>query len=55
MKNHVSSFSSWLRKESKTYSILCGESFTRAEVLAMNALTVFMIVAAIVAGNIFAY
>lgn len=55
MKKIASSLNTWLRKESKTYSILCGESFTRAEVLAMNALTVFMIVAAIVAGNIFAY
>lgn len=55
MKNHVTSLNSWLHKESKTFSILCGESFTRAEVLAMNAVTVFMIIVAIVAGNVFAY
>lgn len=55
MKNHVSSLNSWLRKESKTFSILCGESFTRAEVLAMNTVTLLMIVVAVVAGNVFAY
>lgn len=55
MKNHVSSLNSWLRKESKTFSILCGESFTHTEVLAMNAVTLLMIVVAVVAGNVFAY
>jgi hypothetical protein len=55
MKNHVSSLNSWLRKESKTFSILCGESFTHQEVLAMNAVTIAMIAIAVVAGNVFAY
>ena len=55
MKNHVASLNSWLHKESKTFSILCGESFTRAEVLAMNFIAIGMITVAVVAGNIFAY
>ncbi len=55
MKNHVSSLNSWLHKESKTFSILCGESFTHTEVLAMNTVTLLMIVVAVVAGNVFAY
>lgn len=47
-----SSFSSWLRKESKTYTALCGETFTHAEVLAANAVTVGMIAVAVVAGSV---
>lgn len=55
MKIQELSFKGWLSKESKTFSILCGESFTRAEVLAMNTVTLLMIVVAVVAGNVFAY
>lgn len=47
-----SSFSSWLQGESKTYSILCGEKFSRAEVIMANAVTVAMLAMAIVAGSL---
>ena len=47
-----SSFSSWLQGESKTYSILCGEKFSRAEVIMANAVTAVMLAMAIVAGSL---
>lgn len=55
MKKIASSLNSWLNKESKTFSIICGDSFTHQEVLAMNAVTIAMIAIAVVAGNVFAY
>jgi hypothetical protein len=41
----------WLHEESKSFSILCGESFTRAEVIAANAVTIAMLTVAVVAGS----
>lgn len=49
MKNRISN---WLQEESKTFSILCGEKFSRAEVIMANAVTVAMIAVAVVAGSI---
>lgn len=49
MKNRISN---WLQEESKTFSILCGEKFSRAEVIMANAVTVGMIAVAVVAGSI---
>ncbi len=46
------SFSSWLQGESKTFSILCGEKFSRAEVIMANAVTAVMIAVAVVAGSV---
>lgn len=53
MKNSLfsTSFNDWLRKESKTFSILCGERFTHAEVIAANVVTFAMIAVAVVAGS----
>ena len=55
MRNYSESISSWLSKESNTFSILCGESFTHAEVIATNAVAFLMIAIAVAAGNVFAY
>ncbi len=49
MKNRISN---WLQEESKTFSILCGEKFSRAEVIMANAVTVAMIAVAVVAGSV---
>lgn len=49
MKNRISN---WLQEESKTFSILCGERFSRAEVIMANAVTVAMIAVAVVAGSV---
>ena len=46
MKNRISN---WLQEESKTFSILCGEKFSRAEVIMANAVTVAMIAVAMIA------
>lgn len=50
MKNQA--ISNWLHQESKTYSTLCGEKFSRAEVIVANAVTVAMIAVAVVAGSV---
>lgn len=47
-----SSFSNWLQGESKTFSMLCGEKFSRAEVIMANAVTAVMIAVAVVAGSV---
>lgn len=52
MKNQSSAISNWLNQESKTYSTLCGEKFTRAEVIAANVVTVAMIAVAVEAGSV---
>ena len=52
MKKTASSLNTWLNKESKTFSILCGEKFSRAEVIMANAVTVGMIAVAVVAGSV---
>lgn len=49
MKNRISN---WLQEEPKTFSILCGEKFSRAEVIMANAVTVAMIAVAVVAGSV---
>ena len=49
MKNRISN---WLQEESKTFSILCGEKFSRAEVIMANAVTVAMRAVAVVAGSV---
>lgn len=55
MKNYSESISNWLAKESNTFSVLCGESFTHAEVIATNAVALLMIAVAVIAGNVLAY
>ena len=45
-------FSNWLQGESKTFSMLCGEKFSRAEVIMANAVTAIMIAVAVVAGSV---
>lgn len=47
-----SSFNSWLQGESKTYSTLCGEKFSRKEVIVANAVTMAMVAVALVAGSV---
>ncbi len=51
MKNQ-SAISKWLNQESKTYSILCGERFSRREVIVANIVTIAMITVAVVAGSV---
>ena len=54
MKNHSlsSSLNAWLQMESKSFSILCGERFTHAEVIAANVVTFAMVAVAAVAGSV---
>ena len=52
MKNIISSFSTWLSKESKTFSIICGERFTHAEVIMTHIVGLVMLAVAVVAGNV---
>lgn len=51
MKNIVSSFDAWLNKESKTFSIICGERFTHAEVIMTHIVGLVMLAVAVVAGS----
>ena len=52
MKKTVSSLNTWLSKESKTFSIICGERFTHAEVIMTNIAGLVMIAVAVAAGNV---
>ena len=52
MKKTASSLNSWLNKESKTFSIICGERFTHAEVIMTNIAGLVMLAVAVAAGNI---
>ncbi len=52
MKNIASSIDTWLNKESKTFSIICGERFTHAEVIMTNIVGLVMLVVAVVAGSV---
>ena len=52
MKNIVSSLDTWLNKESKTFSIICGERFTHAEVIMTHIVGLVMLAVAVVAGNV---
>ena len=42
----------WLGAESKTFTALCGESFTRLEVIKAAAGTIALIAAIVVAGGV---
>lgn len=55
MKNYSESINNWLAQESKTFSTLCGEKFSHAEVIATNAVAFLMVAVAVVAGNVFSY
>ena len=52
MKNIVSSFDAWLNKESKTFSIICGERFTHAEVIMTHIVGLVMLAVAVAAGSV---
>ena len=52
MKKTASSLNSWLSKESKTFSIICGERFTHAEVIMTHIVGLVMLAVAVVAGNV---
>lgn len=41
------SLRNWLNERSETYSKLCGEDFTRKEVLLMNALIIILLLVAV--------
>lgn len=51
MKNIVSSLNTWLNKESKTFSIICGERFTHAEVIMAHIVGLVMLAVAVVMGS----
>lgn len=52
MKKTASSLNSWLSKESKTFSIICGERFTHAEVIMTHIAGLVMLAVAVAAGNL---
>ena len=52
MKKTASSLITWLSKESKTFSIICGERFTHAEVIMTNIAGLVMLAVAVAAGNL---
>ena len=52
MKKTASSLNTWLNKESKTFSIICGERFTHAEVIMTHIVGLVMLAVAVVAGNV---
>ena len=47
----ASSLITWLNKESKTFSIICGERFTHAEVIMTNIVGLVMLAVAVVMGS----
>ena len=51
MKKTASSLNSWLSKESKTFSIICGERFTHAEVIMAHIVGLVMLAVAVVMGS----
>lgn len=51
MKKIASSLSTWLNKESKTFSIICGERFTHAEVIMAHIVGLVMLAVAVVVGS----
>lgn len=51
MKKIASSLITWLSKESKTFSIICGERFTHAEVIMTHIVGLVMLAVAVVVGN----
>lgn len=52
MKKIASSLNTWLNKESKTFSIICGERFTHAEVIMTHIVGLVMLAVAVVAGSV---
>lgn len=48
----IASSHTWLNKESKTFSIICGERFTHAEVIMTNIAGLVMLAVAVAAGNL---
>ena len=52
MKKIASSLITWLSKESKTFSIICGERFTHAEVIMTHIVGLVMLAVAVAAGNL---
>ena len=52
MKKIASSLNSWLSKESKTFSIICGERFTHAEVIMTHIAGLVILAVAVTAGNV---
>ena len=51
MKKIASSLNTWLNKESKTFSIICGERFTHAEVIMAHIVGLVMLAVAVVMGS----
>ncbi len=51
MKKIASFLDAWLNKESKTFSIICGERFTHAEVIMTHIVGLIMLAVAVVAGS----
>ena len=51
MKKTASSLNTWLSKESKTFSIICGERFTHAEVIMAHIVGLVMLAVAVVMGS----
>jgi hypothetical protein len=52
MKKTASSLNTWLNKESKTFSIICGERFTHAEVIMTHIVALVMLAVAVAAGSV---
>lgn len=52
MKKIASSLNTWLNKESKIFSIICGERFTHAEVIMTHIVALVMLAVAVVAGSV---
>lgn len=52
MKKIAFSLSTWLSKESKTFSIICGERFTHAEVIMAHIVGLVMLTVAVVMGSV---
>ena len=52
MKNIASSIDTWLNKESKTFSIICGDRFTHAEVIMAHIAGLVMLAVAVAAGSV---
>lgn len=52
MKKIASSLNTWLNKESKTFSIICGERFTHAEVIMTHIVGLVMLAVAVAAGSV---
>lgn len=52
MKKIAFSLNTWLSKESKTFSIICGERFTHAEVIMAHIVGLVMLTVAVVMGSV---